>query len=348
MTAQVRAVAGQAYLALAASIGVDAERELQRVGLTLGSMGDPHALIPLAAYARLLENTAASGHCPDFGLRLARAPQGGTLGPLAVLMRHSATVGQAIGRARDYAFLYSPSYKLAMQPVAGAGDLVDLVLDMGLAPVRQCTQAHEHGLGMMANILRLLGGPGLQPRQASLPHARCAPLAAYTKTFGCECLFEQPTAALRLRTGDLARRLPDHDPQLVELALRYLDQHFGPREAPFTGQVRITLLQQLGRASVTQADIAGQMAMHPRTLQRRLAAEGQRFEDLIDKVRSDLLADLLGQPTAPALAEVARLLGYSNQAALTRSCRRWFDCTPTELRRHQRSMAVRDAGSANR
>jgi len=35
------------------------------------------------------------------------------------------------------------------------------------------------------------------------------------------------------------------------------------------------------------------------------------------------------------VAQLAQLLGYSEQAALTRSCRRWFGQTPTALRRQR-------------
>jgi len=34
------------------------------------------------------------------------------------------------------------------------------------------------------------------------------------------------------------------------------------------------------------------------------------------------------------LTEVATLLGYSESSVLTRSCQRWFGCTPLTLRRN--------------
>jgi AraC-like DNA-binding protein len=71
--------------------------------------------------------------------------------------------------------------------------------------------------------------------------------------------------------------------------------------------------------------------MHPRTLQRRLREEGTTFEAIKDEARQDLAQRYLAQPDVP-LTQITALLGYSEQSALGRSCRRWFGATPREMR----------------
>jgi AraC-like DNA-binding protein len=71
--------------------------------------------------------------------------------------------------------------------------------------------------------------------------------------------------------------------------------------------------------------------MHPRTLQRRLREEGTTFEAIKDGARQDLAQRYLSQPDVP-LTQITALLGYSEQSALGRSCRRWFCTTPREMR----------------
>ena len=100
------------------------------------------------------------------------------------------------------------------------------------------------------------------------------------------------------------------------------------------GEVRVLVAACAGAARVHLLDdVAGELAMHPKTLQRRLLAEGQPFKDLVDEVRRNRFLELAAQPGTFNLTQLALLLGYSEQAALTRSCRRWFGCPPTELRR---------------
>ena len=68
--------------------------------------------------------------------------------------------------------------------------------------------------------------------------------------------------------------------------------------------------------------------MHP---QRRLREEGTTFEDIKDEVRRDLARRYLAHPEVP-LAQVTAVLDYREQSALTRSCQRWFQTTPSALR----------------
>jgi AraC-like DNA-binding protein len=72
-------------------------------------------------------------------------------------------------------------------------------------------------------------------------------------------------------------------------------------------------------------------SVHPRTLQRRLAAEETSFATLLDDVRRHAARSCLTGTDLP-LTQVAGLLNFSQQAALTHSCRRWWSATPTAVR----------------
>ncbi|NOQ82523.1 MAG: helix-turn-helix domain-containing protein [Myxococcales bacterium] len=78
-------------------------------------------------------------------------------------------------------------------------------------------------------------------------------------------------------------------------------------------------------------DIASAFALHSRTLQRQLKPEGTTFEKLKDEVRAELAASYLANQGLP-MSQVAALLDYSEQSALSRSCRRWFGKPPREVR----------------
>jgi AraC-like DNA-binding protein len=67
------------------------------------------------------------------------------------------------------------------------------------------------------------------------------------------------------------------------------------------------------------------------TLQRRLATEGVRCQDVIDRERCTHAARYLTEPGLH-LSQIAGLLGYTEQSALNRSCRRWFGKTPRQCR----------------
>jgi AraC-like DNA-binding protein len=80
--------------------------------------------------------------------------------------------------------------------------------------------------------------------------------------------------------------------------------------------------------------VAGSLHLHPRTLRRRLAAEGTSFRALTNDVRATLAAELLSQ-VGLSVEQVARRLGYAETAAFNHAFSRWFGLAPNEYRRRQ-------------
>lgn len=81
--------------------------------------------------------------------------------------------------------------------------------------------------------------------------------------------------------------------------------------------------------------VARQLHMSPRTLKRRLQAEGTRFQAVVDAVRLEQ-ARLLLSETAKSLDAIAAILGYSDTSNFNRAFRRWQGMTPAAYRRQQK------------
>ncbi len=333
MTSLVRSSNLEAYEALTRSIGVDPVVEMMRFSLPVEALQNEETFIPFIGFIRLLEHTALAGSCPDFGLRLAQRQGTGSAGPLLILMRHAATLKEALLTGARHLFVLSPNYLFSMVPVHADHNLVDLTIDIDIPQVRLRPQTIEHSLGYMTQLVRLVSQGQARPLLAMLPHTRKGALKSYTEVLGCPSRFDAPVAAIRMAAKDLELPLPDRNPLLQRMALSYIEEHFGAPDKLFSDQVRLLARRFLNTGAVSQRDIANALAVHPKTLQRRLLAEGQVFNDILDEVRSDRFRELIAQHTVPSVAQIAQLLGYSEQAALTRSCRRWFGQTPTALRR---------------
>ena len=98
-------------------------------------------------------------------------------------------------------------------------------------------------------------------------------------------------------------------------------------------RVKQLIVQSLPEGEPTRDDIATKMAISSRTLQRRLQDEGQTFHEILDEVRHNLAKRYLGNEKL-SLADVAHLLGFSDQSSFTRAAHRWFDTSPSKYR-HQ-------------
>lgn len=73
--------------------------------------------------------------------------------------------------------------------------------------------------------------------------------------------------------------------------------------------------------------MAKRLALGERTLQRRLDELGVAFVDVLGEVRTELAQAYLREPGV-SLAEIAWLLGFSDQSAFTRAFKRWMGVTP--------------------
>jgi AraC-like DNA-binding protein len=71
--------------------------------------------------------------------------------------------------------------------------------------------------------------------------------------------------------------------------------------------------------------------MSERSVQRRLADEGETFDGLLDELRRELAVRYLADKKI-AIAEVAFLLGYSEPSAFHRAFKRWTGSTPSQVR----------------
>lgn len=76
------------------------------------------------------------------------------------------------------------------------------------------------------------------------------------------------------------------------------------------------------------------MGCSPRTLQRLLADHGTTFQAVLDETRRRLAEELIAAPHV-SLAEVAFVLGYSEQSAFQRAFKRWTGYSPGAWRRQR-------------
>lgn len=322
----------EGYADLARACGVDPQAAMRRVRLTPQQLSDADNLIPYGAFIQLLELSAQESGYRDFGLRLAQAQGIGVLGQLSMLLLHASTLGEALQLASRYIFVHSPAVKLQVVAVPPNADLVDITFALDIPHSPPLAQVLELSLGLIIQGILAVTQGAVRPQGTRLPHPQLGPLASYDATMQCACEFNAPVAAVRIATAALLQPLPAHNAQLQAFASQYLDRHFGDPLQRFGDLIRNMLRRFLSSGMGNQADIAKILSLHPRTVQRRLAAEGLQFERLLDDIRQEQFLALVGDADPLPLAQIAFMLGYSEQSVLNRSCRRWYGCTPVALR----------------
>jgi AraC-like DNA-binding protein len=316
------------YGELVAELGGDPEFFLKRFRIPPGIDNQEDAFISIDAYVRMLEASAEDLHCLDFGLRLSRWQGLDILGPVAVIARNAHTLLSGLETIGRYLYIHSPALKLTLAPRTTKTGLTFNyeVTEPGLNEV---VQGYELSMAIVVRIIRLLGGPEARPSAVSFMHDQQGPAAAYREALGCPVRFQQTWCGFEMSRRLADRRIESADPETRRIAAKYLESNYLPPNTLLSERVTELTRRLLPTGQCSVDVIANQLAMHPRSLQRRLVTEGVRCQDLIDQQRRALAARYLAEPGLP-LSQVAGLLGYAEQSALNRSCRRWFGKTPRQ------------------
>jgi AraC-like DNA-binding protein len=332
MGSMVRAAGLRGLPALIEELGGDGGALLRAVGIDPAALDSDDAVLRTLDAGRALETAAAQLDCPDLGLRLAAKQDIAVLGPLAIAIENSATLGEALDCAARFLFVHSPALTVTqVADPAGRPGVVGLryaSTELDPFPPQVC----DNGLGLLHRIISLLAGGRYGLRSVHLTHRPLAPVARYTEFFGADVRFAQDAAVLRVPSTLSDATVAGGNRVLREIALDYIRTHFPQPEQSLEQRVRQLLTQSLGSAPADIAAVGRRLQIHPRTLQRRLSASGITFDKILDDVRRQTAHRLITTTDLP-FTQVTAMVGLTEQSALSRAVRRWFGTSPRELRR---------------
>jgi len=318
-----------AYTALPAlirSLGLDDVDALARAGLGATALDDPDGHVAYRALGKLFDDVAARSGCEHVGLLAGRLWQLSDLGLVGELCRHSSTVGDALHA------LVVHQHRISEGGAAfllRRDDWVDVGHAIYCPSVSGTTQIADAAAAGTVNFIRELCGSAWRPTDVLLPHAQPASTNAHRTVFKVHPHFDADYCALRLPAEWLERRVEGADPARRRAVARQLATMVG---ASLVQRVYRAIRVGLVTGEYSGDDIARTLAMHRRTLNRRLEAEGTTIQALLDAVRHETARQLLAGSRL-SLDDIAAALGYSGVTQFMRRFRKWTGIAPGAWRR---------------
>jgi len=332
MEPTVRARGLQGYPTLMRELGYDPVPLMRRYHIEESVLKTEDAPISLRAATHLLEASAALTGLGDFGLRLSSRQSVDVLGPLSLVIRNAPTVRDALNDVIRYLFVQSPDIIVSVDDrTSQVEDTVAVSVEVRLPGPVVTRQNSDLCLADAHNFLRLFAGDKYALCAVSLSHQPIVSRAVYERFFGARLLEEPSGATLYISRKTFNASLEGANAAFRQVAEDYIFRNFGVAEQSASERVRQALRRTLGTSDCDKSNIAALLALHPRTLQRRLADEGTSFAVIKDEVRQQLVLEYL-RSTRMAIGQISLMLGFPAQSALTRACRHWFGATPLELR----------------
>jgi len=298
-------------------------------GIDPAVLDAPAGRVETEKISRLWELAAERSGNPAIGIAQPHVVRAASFDVVGYAMMSCADLRTAFERLIRYLLILSDTFTMSMNE-EGGGYRVVFVLFGGNRPVPR--QRVEFIVATLIGFCRWISGRDVHPVAIELPFPAPADLDPYRVAFLCPVTFDAPRNSLLFAKADMAAALPTSNPQLAELHERFAGEylrHFDHTRTSY--RAREVIVRHLPDGEPRRDEVAGELAMSERTLQRRLEEENTSYVELLDGTRRELAGQYLGRLQL-SLAQAAYLLGFADQSSFFRACKRWFDLSPGQYR----------------
>ena len=317
-----------------ASQGVDTRRLFHAARLDMGLLERPEARVDVEKISELWELAVAWTGNPALGMDSELSARYVNFDLVGHVMLSSPDLRTGLGQLSRYLALISDCTTFEM---LAEGRHSWLVLGHIGHTRRLPRQRQEYSLLAVLSMCRWLTRRPVQVLGAEFIFPQPVDLQPYCSTFGCPVRFDQPASRMLLCADDLDAPIPSRNPQMFDLHERLVHERLARLGNTRTShRVHAEIVRRLPQGEPRREDIASELALTDRTLQRRLQAENTSYLQLLDAARSELARKYLAENRL-SLGEVASLLGFGDQSNFFRACKRWFGLPPGQYRQQHGS-----------
>jgi AraC-like DNA-binding protein len=330
------ATMGQVFVRLVEMHGIDAQALVREAGIDPATLRDPSARISSSAGDAVVARAAALIPDPAFALRAARCWHPSNLGALGHAWLASSTLRTGLQRLERYNRVLGEKAQIR---VTDARDGLRFTYDHRRRDPVLRAIGTDFTLSLVLDMCRMNYGASLRPVDVRLSRPRPANIEPYRHFYGCPIHFEAGEDCFLLTRHVADEPLSTANRQLAGT----LDNILAAQLAALTkdnipARCKSSVLEQLTSGELSEDDMARQLHMSRRTLQRKLAESSTTYQKLVDDTRRDLALRYL-EDAGKSITDVTFLLGFSGQSAFTRAFRRWTGMSPTTYREQKQAPA---------
>ena len=310
--------------------GIDPVPVFQQSSIDLHVIHDPYQQLRLDHYTALVEQAAQATGLSDFGLRLGAEQNPADWGAFGYLVLNSPTIGAALNNLATFLKPWQTGTYIAC---TRRRRLLSVDYSITHPSVTIKAQDAEFSLAYIKTVVDRLNGCVCPASRVELEHPPQSPLNVYEAYFGVTPRFERPINRIcyplalervAVETADL-QLFPILKQHLIDMA------NAVPDSQDLAGSVDFQIRQLLPAQRCTLDNVAAALVLEPRTLQRRLKAQGLVFNERLEAIRYQQARDYL-QHSEMAIKEISYLLGFNDNSAFTKAFKRWTGVTPAQYR----------------
>jgi AraC-like DNA-binding protein len=317
--------------------GVRASAVLRRAGLPRDLFDQTRILVTTDELFALWRAISEVSKDPAIGLKLGTETRIERFHPMAIAALSTESFGAAVQHMARYKRLSAPEEILHELDEKEWSIRFNWTLAVDVEP----QVLIENCFAWTLAIARQGSGTRLCPLRVELVQPRTH-VKALERHFGCPVVCGASRNALVFRANDAQCPFITRNAELLDMLAPQFEQELkrytGTGDS-FIELVRGAIQQRLTGHRPTTEDVARELHMSSRTLQRRLQESGSSFQRVLDEARRQMARYYLSNSVLE-LNEAAYLLGYEDPNSFARAFRGWEGVPPGHWRETHRASAL--------
>jgi len=314
-------------------LGISPDAALRQAGLPTGLFKLERILVSTEEFFALYRGVAETSNDPAVGLKLGTEERVERYDPIKLAALSARSFRDAIERSARYKQLTCPEKIRLLE----RGDECAIKFVWLLAHEQEPPLLVDVCFAWILTLGQRGTGRPLRPKrvefQRALEHREM-----YETHFRCPVKFKATQNALIFSKADMDLPFVTYNADLLATVAPQLEAELSQQRAQktFTEQAKGILKQLLAGQRPGIQDLARELHLSTRTLQRRLTDQGITFQRLLDEARRELARHYLLH-SSRELNETAYLLGYEDANSFFRAFQHWEGTSPGQWRLLQRN-----------
>lgn len=327
-------IAGRLALKLE-ELGVPVARVLRQAGLSLDLFQQARVLVDTEELFAMWRAIGQISKDPSIGLKLGTETRTERFHPSGIAALSTANFGAAIDHMARYKQLTCPEEMLQ----ASDDEEWTIRFRWTLAVEDEPASLTGYCFAWILTIARRGSGNRITPLRLELVQPRTH-AKLLERHFACPIVTGATQNAIVFRAGDRECPFITRNAELLDMLAPQFEEELKQRqENSFSDLVRGAIQQRLTGHRPAVEDVARDLHMSSRTLQRKLQEGGSSYQRVLDEARRQMARYYLGNSVLE-LNEAAYLLGYEDSNSFARAFRTWEGIPPGLWRETHRSSRV--------
>ncbi len=190
---------------------------------------------------------------------------------------------------------------------------------------------NEATLGVIYQYMNWLSKDNLVDCDVCLKNLALSPKSIYEKYFHRQPQFGSARSQLSFPLAMAEAPFLTREPEYHLALYSKLKEKHERMSHSFLSRVQVAVRNSLKLGGVSRSNIAKQLSLSEKTLERRLEKNNFSFRKLTESVRLELAHKYLVS-TKFSIDEIARNLGYCDRSSFSKAFKKWTGSTPSQQR----------------